>query len=87
MCPSINNLVVTLLVGNETHIVVIGDCLNLLITFLNEFFLFLRNDNIIEVERQTCEVCHTITEVLDTIEELTCTGETNLLDNVSNDVA
>ena len=30
--PSINNLVVTLLVGNETHIIVVGDFLNLLLT-------------------------------------------------------
>ena len=30
--PSINYLVVTLLVGNETHIIVVGDFLNLLLT-------------------------------------------------------
>ena len=87
MCPGIDNLVVTLVVGNETHVVVLGNLLNLGITLLHQVFLRLRDNDIVEVERQTSLVSHAVTEVLDTIEELTGLSETNVLDDVGNDVA
>ena len=87
MGPGIDNLVVTLIVGDETHVIVLGNLLNLSITLLNQFLLSLRNDDIVKVERQTSLVSHAVTEVLDTIEELASLSETYVLDDVGNDVA
>ena len=86
MRPGINNLVITLVVSNEAHVIVVSNLLHLFITLGNEFCLLLRDDDIIEVERQTCQISHAVTQVLNTIEELASLGETNILDNVGNDV-
>ena len=48
--PRIDYLVVTLLVGDETHIIVVGDFLNLLATTLNNLLLLRWDDNITKVE-------------------------------------
>ena len=87
MRPGIDDLIVTLVVGNETHVVVVGNLLYLSITLLDEFCLLLRDDDIIEVERQTGLIGHTVTEVLDTVEELTCLSETYVVDHVGDDIA
>ena len=84
MSPGIDNLVVTLLIGNETHIIVIGDFLNLLMTLSHDFFLLWWNNDITKVERKTGNVSHTITEVLDTIEELAGLCHTDSLDYIRN---
>ena len=84
MSPGIDNLVVTLLIGNETHIIVIGDFLNLLMTLSHDFFLLWWNNDITKVERKTGNVSHTITEVLDTIEELAGLSHTDSLDYIRN---
>ena len=87
MSPCIDDLIITLGIGNEAHIIVISNLLYFLITLLNEFILLWWNDDIIKVEGQTSEVCHTITEVLNTIKECTCASKTykvnNILDNVT----
>ena len=85
--PSINYLVVTLVVGDETHIIVSSDLLDVFVTTLNDVYLFLRDDDIVEVEGQTALVCLAVTEVLDTIQEVAGTGHTNCLDNLGDDVA
>ena len=72
---------------DEAHVVVVGNLLNLLVTLLNEFCLLLRDDDIIEVERQTSQISHTVTEVLDTVEELTGLSETYVVDHIGDDVA
>ena len=87
MCPRVDDLIVTLGVGDESHVVVLGDLADFLVTFLDERLLRLRDDDIVEVERQTCLVGHAVTEVLDTVEELASLGETNVLDDVGDDVA
>ena len=86
MRPGIDDLIVTLIVGDEAHVIVVGDLLDLCITLRNQLCLLLRDDDIVEVERQTCEICHTVTEVLDTIEELAGFGETDILDDISDDI-
>ena len=86
MRPYIDNLVIALVVGDESHRIVVHHLLNLLITFLNDFFLFGRDDNITKVKRQTSAERHIITHVLDIVEELGRTGNTALLDNLTDDV-
>ena len=87
MGPGIDNLVVTLVIGDEAHVIVVGNLTNLLVTLGNEFSLLLRDDDVIEVERQTSLVSHTVTKVLDTIEEFASLGETDILDDGTNNVA
>ena len=86
MCPGIDNLVVTLIIGDEAHVVVLGNLTYFLITLLHQCLLRLWDDDIVEVERQTCLVCHTVTEVLDTVKELASLSETDVLNHISNDV-
>ena len=86
MRPGIDDLVVTLVVGDEAHVIVVGDLLDLSITLRNQLCLLLRDDDIVEVERQTGEVCHAITEVLDTVEEVAGLSKTDILDDISDDV-
>ena len=85
--PGIDDLIITLIVGNESHVIVVGNLTYLLITFLDQISLLLRDDNVIEVERQTCQICHTITKVLDTIEELASLSKANVLDHIGDNVA
>ena len=86
MCPGVDNLIVTLGVGDESHVIVLGNLTHFLVTFLHEGFLLLGDDNIVEVERKSGKVGHAITEILDTVEELASLGETYILDNVGDDV-
>ena len=85
MCPDVDNLVVTFLIGDKAHAIFTADALNLLITLTNEFFLLFGNNDITKVEGQTTFVCQTVTKVFDTIEELAGTSHTYSLDNVGND--
>ena len=86
MRPGIDNLIVTLVIGDESHVIVVSNLTNLLITLLDQVGLLLRDDDIVEVERQTGQICHAVTEVLNTIEELTSLCETYVLDNIGNDI-
>jgi len=48
--PRINHLVVTLLVGDESHVIVVGDFLNLLAATLNDSLLLWWDDDIAKVK-------------------------------------
>ena len=87
MSPCIDNLIITLVIGNETHIIVHRDLFNFFITAFYKFFFFLRNDDIAQVKRQTSLKCFLVTQVLDAIQEVTGTCHTDLLDNIADDVA
>ncbi len=85
--PGVDDLVVALVVGNEAHVVVVGNLLHLLVTLADELCLLLGDDDVIEVERQAGQVGHAVTQVLDAVEELAGLGEAHVLDDVGNDVA
>ena len=61
MSPSINHLIVTLGVGNESHFIVSFDLVDFILSLLHYSHFTFRNDNIIKVERQTCNIRHAIT--------------------------
>ena len=84
VCPRINHLIVTLLISDETHFIVSLHLVYLTLTLTNDISFLIRNDDIIEVKGKTCNICHTVTKVLDTIKELTSTSHTNSLNNVSD---
>ena len=48
--PCINYLIVTLVVGDETHVIVVHDFLNLTVTLLYKVLLLWWNDDVVEVE-------------------------------------
>ena len=72
MCPDVNYLVVTFIICNEPHAVVIENLFNLFVTLRYKFCLFFRYDNIIEVEGETSLECCVETEVLYCIKEISC---------------
>ena len=80
MCPGIDHLVITLVLCDEAHVIVVLDGTNLVLATVNDGFLFWRDDNVVKVERQTCHISHAITKVLDAVEELACTSHTYGLD-------
>ena len=83
--PSINGLTITLIVTDETVDVVEVEFIDGRVTFGYELLTFLRNDDIIEVEGQTALESAVVTEVLDVVEELSCTSDTACLDDVGDD--
>ena len=87
MRPGINHLIITLVVSDESHVIVVSNLTHLFITLLDQVSLLLRDNNIIEVERQTSQISHTVTEVLDSIKEFTSLSETYVLNHIGDDVA
>ena len=81
MSPSIDNLVVTLLIRDKTHIEVSLHLIYFVLSFLHDLCLLRRYDDIVEVERKTGEIRHLVTKVLDTVKEGTSTRHTHLLNN------
>ena len=81
VCPCVNNLVVTFLISDKTHIKVGCDFVYLVLTLLHNSWFLCRNNNIIKVKRKTCQIWHAITQILDTIEEGTSTSHTYRLNN------
>ena len=82
MGPGIDHLVVTLVLSDEAHVIVVLDGANICSTALHDTLLFWRDDDVVKVERKTSNVSHAVTEVLDTVEELAGTCHTYSLDNV-----
>ena len=86
MCPNIDYLIITLVIGNETHVIVVDYLLNFFVPLLYQRLLLFRNDDITQIERQTAFEGHLITEVLDSVEEVGGLGNTTHLDYVADDV-
>ena len=86
MCPDIDYLIVTFVVGDEAHVIVVDYLLYFIITLLYQCFLLFRDDDVTQVERQTALEGHVVTEILDTVEEVGCLGNTTHLDYVTDDV-
>ena len=86
MCPDVDYLVVTLVVGDETHVIVVDYLLYFFVTFLYQRFLLFGNDDIAQVERKTALEGHLITEVLNSVEEFGRFCHTTNLDYVADDV-
>ena len=82
--PGIDDLIVTLLVGDETHIVVVRDLVDFLLTLGHDAVLLLRHDDIVKVEGETGNIGHVVTEVLDTVEEGAGAGHVHGLDYISD---
>ena len=87
VCPGIDDLIVTFLVRNETHFIVGLHLVNLVLPLAYDVFLLIRYDDIIEVEGQTGNIGHMVTEILDTVKELAGTCHADSLDDIGNETA
>ena len=87
MSPNIDNLVVTFVACDETHIVFLTDSIHFLVSLSNQILFHGRNQHIAEIERQTAFVSHVVTHVLDIIQELGCDSCTKEFHHVTDDVA
>ena len=85
--PGVDDLVVTLVVGDETHVVVHGDLVDFIITALDDVGLLDGDDDVVEVEGEAAFVGFAVAEVLDAIEELAGAGHADGLDDLGDDVA
>src|SRR5574344_1278566 len=85
--PSINHLIVTLVIGDEAHIVIICNLTDFLSSFGNQLILFLMNNNVVKVEGESCFIGHAVAKILDTIKESTGFCKTNTLTHICNNIA
>ncbi len=85
MCPDVDDLVVTLVVGDEAHRVVVEHFVDLLVTLAHILLFLCGNEHVAEVERQTALECHVVTEVLDVVKELGRAGNTAIFDYLGDD--
>ena len=86
MCPNIDNLVISFIIGNESHVIVRHHLLNLIISFLQQVLLVLRNDNVSQIERQTSFKSLTITQILNIIQEFSRHVHTATFEHVTDNV-
>ena len=85
--PSVDNLMVTLVFGDETQLIVRGNLFYVIMASLHDGLLLLRDNNIGEVEGESAFVSLAVAQILDTIEELAGTSHTDALDDGGNEVA
>ena len=82
MRPNVNDLVVALVVGDETHVVVLHHLTHLGRGFGHQFLLFWWNDDVVQVEGQTSLEGHGESEFLDVVQELSRTRHTHAVQDV-----
>ena len=85
--PDVDDVVVTLVVGDKTHSVLAHDFLDLLVGLGNHLFLFLGDKHVAQVEGETSAEGLTITHVLDIVEEVGGDGIAAGGEEVADDVA
>ena len=82
MRPNVNDLVVTLVVGDQTHVVVLHHLAHLGRGFGHQLFLFRRDDDVVQVERQATLERHGESELLDVVQELRRPRNTHTVQDV-----
>ena len=83
--PEVDNLVVTFIGGDETHIQVHVDFVNTSISFLNQGLLLSRDNHITQVEGQTAFESHTESHAHDIIQELGCNSVAKFSQDITDD--
>ena len=85
--PDIDDLVVTLVVGDSTHVIVHLDLVGTGIALGDDFGLAVGDEHIVQVERQPPLECHVVAHVLDIVKELGRAGHTATADDAGDDIA
>ena len=84
MGPDVNDLVVSFVVGDETHIVVLHHFCYLLFGAIHQLDLFIGNDDVIQVERKSSFKCIVETEVLNVIQKLSSSRNVGRIQDMLN---
>ena len=87
VCPDVDDLVVTLVVGDQTHVVVVHHLTHLGCGFGHQLLLLRRNDDVVQVEGQTSLEGHGESEFLDVVQELRRARHTHAVQDVRDDAA
>nr|ARR75619.1 hypothetical protein [uncultured bacterium] len=85
--PDVYYLVITFVVGNETHVVVVPYFINFSFCIFQQVLFDIRDDKVVDVERQSTLEGHAESKLLDIIEELGCFCNACDCDDVANDFA
>ncbi|MNT07046.1 hypothetical protein D3C72_1417350 [compost metagenome] len=85
-CPDIDDLVITFVVRNETHVIVAHHFLNFVCCLLDQLSFRSRNVQIFQVERKTTFEGCLISQFFHIIQELCCTSHTRSLHNLTDDI-
>src|SRR5690606_11389597 len=83
--PDIDYLVVALVVCDQTHHVVVPNCINFFLSSGNKFTFLSRDLHIIETHRETTLVRHLESKVFDIIEELRSLRQTCKFEDIRDD--
>ena len=84
--PYVDHLVITLVIGDKTHVIVGNDPLYLLVGIGDHVLFFLRNDDVTQGEGEPTLEGKLVSHGLDIIEELGCTWNTGFLQYVTDDI-
>ena len=84
--PDVDNLVVTLVVGNQTHLVVLSNGFHVILRLQNQGILLFRNLDVAQTHRQTTFVSRLEAQRLDVVEELRGAGHAGPLEHHRNDL-
>ena len=83
--PDVNDLVVTLVVRDQTHVVVVHHLPDLRRGLFHQLFLFRWDDDVVQVERQSALEGHGESKLLDVVQELCCARNAHTVQHVGND--
>src|SRR5690606_16563204 len=84
--PDVNNLVVTFIVCDKTHVVVGSNTFYLLIGVIDHGLFLLRDNNISQTERKTSSEGESITHSFDLVKEFSSFWNAGHLEDVSNNI-
>ena len=85
--PYVDNLIITFVVGDETHIVVAHNLIDLFVAGFHQIALLVGDNDVEQVERQTALERHLITKVLDIVEELSRFCHSRVLYDITDNIS
>ena len=85
MCPDINDLVVTLIVRDLAHVIVIPDFIDFCLSFFQGILLDRGRDQVSKVQGESAFECPHEAHFLDIIKKFGCNVEVGPGDHVAND--
>ena len=85
--PYVDNLIITFVVGDETHIVVAHNLIDLFVAGFHQIALLVWDNDVEQVERQTALERHLITEIFDIVEELSRFCHSRILYDITDDIS
>ena len=85
--PDVDDLVVTLVVRDQTHVIALHHLLDALVALVDERLFLLGDNHRVEVERQAALECHPVAERLDVVQKLRSACRTGLFHYQTDDVA